>query len=124
MNHLINRDPKAQIGYTYQDSTPNYSNFNQFQANQKLMDADKEADKKDEEDLDAELDINKLTSEHKTILNKCAINYGMENGDYTRMLTLEDEEKEKIKMNKLLEAEKAQYSVISTAWFLLCVFSL
>lgn len=36
----------------------------------------------------------------------------MGNGDYTRMLALEDEEKEKIKMNKLLEAEKAQYSVI------------
>ncbi len=64
-----------------------------------------------EEDLDLALDIKKLTSEHKVILNKCATNYGMEFGDYIRMLILEGEEKEKIKQNKLLEAEKAQYSV-------------
>ena len=57
------------------------------------------------------MDINKLTNEHKVILNKCATNYGMEYGDYIRMLILDDEEKEKIKMHKLLEAEKAQYSV-------------
>jgi len=64
-----------------------------------------------EEDLDLALDIKKLTSEHKVILNKCATNYGMEFGDYIRILILEGEEKEKIKQNKLLEAEKAQYSV-------------
>ena len=59
------------------------------------------------------LEIEKLTAEHKVILNKCAINYGMDYGDYIRMLVLDKEEKEKIKMNKLLEAEKAQYSVSS-----------
>ena len=64
-----------------------------------------------EEDFDLALDIKKLTSEHKVILNKCATNYGMEFGDYIRMLIVEGEEKDKIKQNKLLEAEKAQYSV-------------
>jgi hypothetical protein len=63
------------------------------------------------EDLDIALDIDKLTSEHKVILNKCATNYGMQFGDYIRMLILENEEKEEMKRNKLLEAEKSQYSV-------------
>ncbi len=44
-------------------------------------------------------------------MNKAATNYGMEYGDYVRMLMLEEEEKEEIKQNKLLEAEKAQFSV-------------
>lgn len=57
------------------------------------------------------LDINKLTPEHKVILNKHATDYGMEYGDYIRMLILDNEEKETMKRNKLLEAEKAQYSV-------------
>jgi hypothetical protein len=35
----------------------------------------------------------------------------MKYGDYVRMLILENDEKEEIKRNKLLDAEKAQYSV-------------
>jgi hypothetical protein len=35
----------------------------------------------------------------------------MQYGDYVRMLILDNEEREKIKQNKILEAEKAQYSV-------------
>ena len=57
------------------------------------------------------LDLNKLTPEHKVILNKCATNFGMQFGDYIRMLILESEEKEQMRQEKLLEAEKAQYSV-------------
>jgi len=69
-----------------------------------------EASRDLDEDLDLALDIDKLTNEHKVILNKCATNYGMQYGDYIRLLIVESEEKEKIKFNKLLEAEKAQYS--------------
>ena len=80
-------------------------------ARNKSPESDHSDDAENEEDLDLALDIQKLTSEHKVILNKCATNYGMEFGDYIRMLIMESEEKEKIKQNKLLEAEKAQYSV-------------
>ena len=104
------REPKAQIGYVYQDSTGG-SSYSNFAASQKQAEQPVEP-VKEEEDLDLALDIDQLTSEHKGILNKCAMSFGMEYGDYARMLTLDDEEKEKIKMNKLLEAEKAQYSVL------------
>ena len=108
-----NRDSsKAQIGYTYEDSTTtSFQNFknNNNSNNTKspiLTNSDDE-----NEDLDIALDIHKLTPEHKVILNKCATNYGMQFGDYIRMLILENEEKEEMKRNKLLEAEKAQYLV-------------
>lgn len=55
--------------------------------------------------------MKKLTAENKVILNKCATNYGLEFGDFIRISILENDEKEQIKKNKLLEAEKAQYSV-------------
>lgn len=58
-----------------------------------------------------QVDVRLLTGDHKHILNKSAIEYGMEYGDFVRMLTLDYEEKEDLKRNKLLEAEKAQYSV-------------
>ena len=61
--------------------------------------------------MDIALDITKLNSEDKVILNQTATNYGMEFGDYIRMLILDYDEKETIRKNKLLEAEKAQYSV-------------
>lgn len=103
------REPKAQIGYVYQDSTGS-SNYSNFTVNQRQPEQPVEPIKEDE-DLDLALDTDQLTGEHKGILNKCATSFGMEYGDYIRMLILDDEEKEKIKMNKLLEAEKAQYSV-------------
>jgi len=102
------KEPKAQIGYVYQDSTPNY--IHPHAVGNKSPGSDASDHAENDEDLDLALEIEKLTAEHKVILNKCAINYGMDYGDYIRMLVLDKEEKEKIKMNKLLEAEKAQYS--------------
>jgi hypothetical protein len=61
--------------------------------------------------LDGAVDVKNLSTEQIQIMNKAATNYGMEYGDYVRMLMLEEEEKEEIKQNKLLEAEKAQFSV-------------
>ena len=57
--------------------------------------------------------MKKLTADNKVILNKCATNYGLEFGDFIRISILENEEKEQIKKNKILEAEKAQFSVIN-----------
>ena len=105
------REPKAQIGYVYQDSTPNY--IHPHTAGNKSPGSDASDHAENDEDLDLALEIEKLTAEHKVILNKCATNYGMDYGDYIRMLVMDKEEKEKIKLNKLLEAEKAQYSVSS-----------
>jgi hypothetical protein len=62
-------------------------------------------------DLDLQVDITKLTGDEKDILNKKAMSYGMDYGDYMRMMTLDHDEKETLTRNKLLEAEKAQYSV-------------
>ncbi len=103
------KEPKAQIGFVYEDSSGPISR-NQFVASKKSP-SPSVSDEENDEDLDLALDINKLTSEHKVIINKCATNYGMQFGDYVRMLILDNEEKETIIRNKLLEAEKAQYSV-------------
>jgi len=104
------REPKAQIGYVYQDSTgSSYKpRLAETVAAEPVLQA--AADRDLEEDLDMALEIDKLTNEHKVILNKCATNYGMDYGDYIRLLIVESEEKEKVKMCKLIEAEKAQYS--------------
>ena len=42
----------------------------------------------------------------------------MDFGDYIRMLILDYDERETIRKNKLLEAEKAQYSVRSQVFLL------
>lgn len=56
------------------------------------------------------LDIKNLSSENKRILNKYACEYGMEFGDFVRLILLECEEKEELKKEKELEAERAQLS--------------
>jgi hypothetical protein len=105
------KEPKAQIGFVYEDGNI-VSSKNQY-VNPKAVKSPSPtfSDDDTDEDLDLALDINKLTSEHKIIINKCATEYGMQYGDYVRMLILDNEEKETLIRNKLLEAEKAQYSV-------------
>lgn len=106
---------KAQIGYSYDDSgggagsMKSGSTVGQRKRSPSPAPLDEE-----EEDLDIQVDVRLLTADHKHILNKSALEYGMEYGDFVRMLTLDHEEKEDIKRNKLLEAEKAQYSVSVT----------
>ncbi len=105
---MLKRAPKAQIGFNYDSNckaTPTPVSSKKGGKNDSdLSDS--------EEDLDVALDVKNLTAEHKQIMNTSATNYGMEYGDYIRMIMLEEEEKEEIKQNKLLEAEKAQFSVI------------
>ena len=80
--------------------------------NKKFLNAGDSGEESDEmeEDFDVNLDVNKLTAEHKATLNKCATQYGMQFGDYIRMLIMDNEEKEQVKQNKLMEAEKAMHS--------------
>ena len=95
----------------YQDSsTTPFSNQLQSLTAKKSPTLEDLSDESDE-DLDLAVDIKKLTAEHEAILNKYGDKYGMENNEYMRMLNLDHDEKEAIKKNKLLEAEKAQYSV-------------
>ena len=43
------------------------------------------------------LDVKNLSSENKRILNKYACDYGMEFGDFVKLILLECEEKEELK---------------------------
>ena len=110
-NEKKHKEPKAQIGFVYEDGTIVSSSSKANKTMGKKSPSPSVTDEENEEDLDLALDVNKLTSEHKAIINKCATNYGMQYGDYVRMLILDSEEKETMIRNKLLEAEKAQYSV-------------
>lgn len=108
----IIREPKAQIGYVYQDSSVGTFASQMQSISGRKSPTLEDLSEESEEDLDLAVDISKLTAEHEAILNKSGAKYGMDNGDYMRMLILDNEERESIKKNKLLEAEKAQYSVI------------
>lgn len=102
------RENKAQIGYSYGgDSAKNQA----IAVERKKSPSPDPLENELEEDLDLQVDIKLLTSENKHILNQSATSYGMDYGDFVRMLTLDFEEKEELKRSKLLEAEKAQYSV-------------
>ena len=61
--------------------------------------------------LDFTLDIEKLDGEQKTILNKFACEYGMKYGDFLKILQIESNERHMLKQQKLLEAQKSQFSV-------------
>ncbi|XP_026868535.2 CLK4-associating serine/arginine rich protein isoform X2 [Electrophorus electricus] len=103
-------EKKAQIGYTYEDST--------------VPEQDARSDKGDEEnsenseseedevipDIDVEVDVDELSPEQVMELNKMATPYGMADGDFVWMLRKDKEEVEAIKHAKALEAEKAMYS--------------
>ncbi|TST73071.1 CLK4-associating serine/arginine rich protein [Bagarius yarrelli] len=103
-------EKKAQIGYTYEDST--------------VTEADTRSDKGDEDnsenseseedevipDIDVEVDVDELNTEQVMELNKMATPYGMAEGDFVWMLRKDKEEVEAIKHAKALEAEKAMYS--------------
>lgn len=65
--------------------------------------------------------MTRLTSEEKVILNKKATDFGLEFGDYVKMLLLDNEERENLKRNKELELEKSQYSVNNFLKVVLCI---
>jgi hypothetical protein len=99
------KEPKAQIGFNYDKNTP--------VAARQQADDDDEQDDFDDEDVytfDMALDLDKLTTENKTMLNKYATNYGMIQGDFMKMLMLEKKELDELKEMKQMEANKAQYS--------------
>jgi hypothetical protein len=105
--------PKAQIGYNYDSGNKATPPVKQKAPAAPTQNSDSES----EEDLDVTLDIKNLTAEHKQIMNKCATNYGMQYGDYVRILIIEEEEKEEIRQNKILAAERAQFAVRLNPFF-------
>ncbi|RMZ96342.1 CLK4-associating serine arginine rich, partial [Brachionus plicatilis] len=100
------KDNKAKIGYTYSDSSYTEPKLKTSRFSHAKLSSDEDSDN----DLDLVLDVNRLTSEDKVILNKKSTDFGMEFGDYIRMMIVDNEEKEALKRNKELEIEKSQYS--------------
>ncbi|KAF4091769.1 hypothetical protein AMELA_G00040630 [Ameiurus melas] len=103
-------EKKAQIGYTYEDSTVTESD-----ARSDKGDEDNSENSESEEDevipdIDVEVDVDELNPEQVMELNKMATPYGMAEGDFVWMLRKDKEEVEAIKHAKALEAEKAMYS--------------
>ncbi|CAF1313841.1 unnamed protein product, partial [Didymodactylos carnosus] len=106
-------EKKAEIGFLYDDSAIPSTSKKQPQHSTMLA-GDNDTDSEDEDDtfdLDLQIDVDQLTSDSKAIFNKCAMSYGMEFGDFVRMLILDKEELEIIRENKLIEQEKQQFSV-------------
>ncbi|XP_060779360.1 CLK4-associating serine/arginine rich protein isoform X2 [Neoarius graeffei] len=103
-------EKKAQIGYTYEDST-----VTETDARSDKVDEDNSENSESEEDevipdIDVEVDVDELNPEQVMELNKMATPYGMAEGDFVWMLRKDKEEVEAIKHAKALEAEKAMYS--------------
>ncbi|XP_013401911.1 CLK4-associating serine/arginine rich protein isoform X3 [Lingula anatina] len=95
---------KAAIGYTYEDAPP---------PPEEEENSDQESDisvDPEDQDLDIALDVNSLTPDQIQLLNKCAATYGMQTDDFIEMLMKDKDEEEELKMAKLLEEEKAQFS--------------
>nr|XP_005173710.1 CLK4-associating serine/arginine rich protein isoform X2 [Danio rerio] len=103
-------EKKAQIGYTYEDSTVT----EQDEQSKKGTEEDSENSESEEDeiipDIDVEVDVDELSPEQVLEINKMATTYGMADGDFVWMLRKDKEEVEAIKHAKALEAEKAMYS--------------
>nr|AAI24662.1 Si:dkey-7l12.4 protein [Danio rerio]AAI65408.1 Si:dkey-7l12.4 protein [Danio rerio] len=103
-------EKKAQIGYTYEDSTVT----EQDEQSKKGTEEDSENSESEEDeiipDIDVEVDVDELSPEQVLEINKMATTYGMADGDFVWMLRKDKEEVEAIKHAKALEAVKAMYS--------------
>uniref|UniRef100_A0A673H3M0 CLK4-associating serine/arginine rich protein-like n=1 Tax=Sinocyclocheilus rhinocerous TaxID=307959 RepID=A0A673H3M0_9TELE len=103
-------EKKAQIGYTYEDTTVTEPD----EQMEKGSEDDSENSESEEDevipDIDVEVDVDELNPEQVTEINKMATTYGMADEDFVWMLRKDKEEVEAIKHAKALEAEKAMYS--------------
>ncbi|KTG05438.1 hypothetical protein cypCar_00025602, partial [Cyprinus carpio] len=103
-------EKKAQIGYTYEDTTVTEPDEQMEKGNED--DSENSESEEDEviPDIDVEVDVDELNPEQVTEINKMATTYGMADADFVWMLRKDKEEVEAIKHAKALEAEKAMYS--------------
>uniref|UniRef100_A0A671RNW4 CLK4-associating serine/arginine rich protein-like n=1 Tax=Sinocyclocheilus anshuiensis TaxID=1608454 RepID=A0A671RNW4_9TELE len=103
-------EKKAQIGYTYEDTTVTEPDEQMEKGNED--DSENSESEEDEviPDIDVEVDVDELNPEQVTEINKMATTYGMADEDFVWMLRKDKEEVEAIKHAKALEAEKAMYS--------------
>ncbi|KAL6478645.1 hypothetical protein MHYP_G00120780 [Metynnis hypsauchen] len=103
-------EKKAQIGYTYEDSTVTESDVLSEKGDEDNSENSESEEDEVIPDIDVEVDVDELNPEQVTELNKMATPYGMAEGDFVWMLRKDKEEVEAIKHAKALEAEKAMYS--------------
>ncbi|XP_078517073.1 CLK4-associating serine/arginine rich protein isoform X1 [Lissotriton helveticus] len=104
-------EKKASIGYTYEDST--VTEIENLPEKDEEDDSEEDSNSDEDEvipDIDVEVDVDDITQEQVSDLNKQATTYGMAEGDFVRMLRKDKEEAEAIKHAKALEEEKAMYS--------------
>lgn len=104
-------EKKASIGYTYEDST--VTEIENLLEKDEEDDSEEDSNSDEDEvipDIDVEVDVDDITQEQVSDLNKQATTYGMAEGDFVRMLRKDKEEAEAIKHAKALEEEKAMYS--------------
>ncbi|CAD5122146.1 DgyrCDS10594 [Dimorphilus gyrociliatus] len=94
-------EKKAAIAFTYEDS----------ETVPAPVKGEKEEEFEDDDmDLDMEVDVEKLSKEQVEEMNKHAMKYGMIKNEYYQALLKDKQEAEEIRMAKLLEEEKAQFS--------------
>ncbi|XP_066540990.1 CLK4-associating serine/arginine rich protein isoform X1 [Hoplias malabaricus] len=103
-------EKKAQIGYTYEDSTVTESDVTSEKGDKDNSENSESEEDEVIPDIDVEVDVDELTPEQVIEVNKMATPYGMAEGDFVWMLRKDKEEVEAIKHAKALEAEKAMYS--------------
>ncbi|XP_076846212.1 CLK4-associating serine/arginine rich protein isoform X2 [Brachyhypopomus gauderio] len=103
-------EKKAQIGYTYEDSTVPEQDARSDKGDEENSEEEESEEDEVIPDIDVEVDVDELSTEQELDLNKMATPYGMGEGDFVWMLRKDKEEVEAIKHAKALEAEKAMYS--------------
>lgn len=98
------REPKAQIGYKYEDSHGTIESSN----NRKHQNKSSESDSNDESDIEGTIDVTKLDTDARKVLNRIACDYGMNDGDFVKHLQMDKRERDTLNEQKLLESQKAQ----------------
>ncbi|KAK2156478.1 hypothetical protein LSH36_212g01013 [Paralvinella palmiformis] len=103
-----NAENKAAIGFTYEDST---TPVDDNKANAKTAANDEDGDSDFEEvDLDNIVDIYNLSLDEIALLNQASLKYGMEGNDFYYNLEVDKDEAEALRLAKIMEEEKAQFS--------------
>uniref|UniRef100_A0A5S6R4C4 ubiquitinyl hydrolase 1 n=1 Tax=Trichuris muris TaxID=70415 RepID=A0A5S6R4C4_TRIMR len=113
--------PTAAIGYTYEDSSDPVNSYRQFMKStsgsgkeghwrEKTEECNLSSDEEDEEEFDVRLDVSQLTNEDLHELNRIATRYGMKMGDFTKFLTVDEQERDHLQSLKELEDQRATLS--------------
>jgi len=98
------KEPKAAIPFTYEGSQGTY-------CPEKLSSSDSESDDNESQDTDQkELDIDSMSISEILKLKSCAHKYLIPNDDFIKMLELDREEEEMLRVKEEIEKEKSKFS--------------